>query len=54
MIDRPRLRSVPGWDAAAPYVLLAPFAVIFAVFTVLPSAATFVLAWWEWDPLGAR
>jgi cellobiose transport system permease protein len=39
---------------AAPYVFLAPFVVLFAVFTVLPSAATFWLAWWNWDPLGAQ
>ena len=54
MIDRPRLRWVSRWDAAAPYLFLAPFALVFAVFTVLPSVATFVLAWWQWDPLGAR
>ncbi|MCH6231466.1 sugar ABC transporter permease [Microbacterium sp. CFH 31415] len=54
MIDRPRLRWASRWDPAAPYLFLAPFALIFAVFTVLPSVATFVLAWWQWDPLGAR
>ena len=53
MIDRPRLRGPSRWDAAAPYLFLAPFALVFAVFSVLPSAATFALAWWEWDPLGA-
>lgn len=27
---------------------------LFLVFTVLPSVATFALAWWEWDPLGGQ
>lgn len=40
--------------ALAPYALIGPFLVIFAVFAVIPSAATFFLAWWDWDPLGAQ
>lgn len=40
--------------ALAPYAFIGPFLVIFAVFAVIPSAATFFLAWWDWDPLGAQ
>ena len=53
MIEHPRARRSRR-DSAAPYVLLAPFLVLFLVFTVAPSVATFGLAWWEWDPLGDR
>lgn len=38
----------------APYAFLAPFLLLFAVFTVIPSVATFWLAWWHWDPLGEQ
>lgn len=40
--------------AWAPYGFLAPFLVLFAVFTVIPSVATFWLAWWDWQPLGSQ
>lgn len=35
-------------------MLLAPFALLFLVFTVVPSLATFGLAWFEWDPLAGQ
>lgn len=41
-------------DSWAPYAFLAPFLLLFTVFTVVPSLATFWLAWWEWDPLGGQ
>ncbi|WP_169581997.1 MULTISPECIES: sugar ABC transporter permease [Microbacterium] len=45
---------MPRPDAWAPYAFLAPFLVLFAVFAVFPSVATFWLAWWHWDPLGEQ
>ena len=55
MIEQPR--RLPGArhrDVAAPYLFLAPFLVLFVVFAVGPSIATFWLAWWEWDPLAGQ
>jgi cellobiose transport system permease protein len=54
LIEKPRVRRRARRDAAAPYVFLAPFLVLFLVFTVVPSVATFGLAWLEWDPLGTQ
>ena len=51
MIERPRRPQGRLWDAAAPYFFLAPFLTLFLIFTVVPSVATFWLAWWDWDPL---
>ena len=45
---------MPRPAAWAPYGFLAPFLLLFAVFTVIPSVATFWLAWWDWQPLGAQ
>ncbi|WP_127472978.1 carbohydrate ABC transporter permease [Microbacterium sulfonylureivorans] len=41
-------------ESWAPYAFLAPFLLLFAAFTVVPSLATFWLAWWDWDPLGGQ
>lgn len=48
------MARVRSWDSAAPYVFLAPFLTLFLVFTVIPSLATFVLAWFESDPLAGQ
>lgn len=52
LIEQPRLRrrarTAETWTA---YAFLTPFLVLFATFTVVPSIATFWLAWWHWDPL---
>ncbi|WP_461475654.1 carbohydrate ABC transporter permease [Microbacterium sp. HJ5] len=45
---------MPRRTAVAPYMFLAPFLVLFGVFAVGPSVATFWLAWWDWDPLGSQ
>lgn len=45
---------MPRLDLWAPYAFVAPFLVLFVVFTVIPSVLTFWLAWWEWDPLGGQ
>jgi cellobiose transport system permease protein len=54
VIERPGLRRTRRSDGWTPYAFLAPFVLLFAVFTAAPSLATFALAWWEWDPLGGQ
>ena len=52
MIDTPRTRR--RRDERAAYALLSPFLALLLVFTFLPTAATFWLAWWRWDPLAEQ
>lgn len=55
MIEQPRARArARRAEARTAYAFLAPFLVLFAAFTVLPSVATFWLAWWHWDPLAGQ
>lgn len=41
-------------DALAPYMYVAPFFVIFAVFGLFPTLFTFVVALYDWNPIGDR
>ena len=42
-------RLSPGW---APYVLLSPFIILFAVFGIFPLVFSFYLAFQTWEPTG--
>ncbi|MCC2031518.1 carbohydrate ABC transporter permease [Microbacterium allomyrinae] len=41
-------------DASAPYLMIAPFFVLFFVFGLFPVLATFWLSLWEWNPIGEQ
>lgn len=53
-VDRKTRRRSPRWAAAAPYGFIAPFFVLFAVFGLVPVAATVWLSLWDWNPIGAQ
>ncbi|MDZ8173092.1 carbohydrate ABC transporter permease [Microbacterium xanthum] len=41
-------------DAASPYLYIAPFFVIFAVFGLFPTLFTFYVALFDWNPIGGQ
>ncbi|MFZ9429637.1 MAG: sugar ABC transporter permease, partial [Burkholderiaceae bacterium] len=46
-MTRSKLRLTPRW---APFVLLLPFSILFAVFGVFPLLFSVVLAFQSWEP----
>ncbi len=49
-----RIREASWADRFAPYAYVAPFFVIFAVFGLFPTIFTFVVALYDWNPIGDR
>lgn len=41
-------------DAASPYLYIAPFFIIFAVFGLFPTLFTFYVALFDWNPIGGQ
>ena len=52
--NRPtRVRSTFG-ERVAPYAYVAPFFIIFGIFGLFPLVFTFVVALYDWNPIGAH
>ena len=52
---RPRSRIRESvFERSAPYVYVAPFFLLFAVFGLFPMAFTFVISLFDWNPIGTK
>ncbi|MBH0009894.1 carbohydrate ABC transporter permease [Salinibacterium sp. SWN1162] len=51
---RRRIKSATRMDAFAPYMYIAPFFALFAVFGLFPTVFTFYVALFDWNPIGGQ
>ncbi|MBH0099732.1 sugar ABC transporter permease [Salinibacterium sp. NSLL150] len=51
---RRRIKSASRMDAFAPYMYIAPFFALFAVFGLFPTVFTFYVALFDWNPIGGQ